>query len=418
MRRNTTCLCSRDLREKDRNSSIGAARFLLTANPHLGRALRFRARRWLKSWTPADGLVKPSKSARAALREHALEARSFSPTALEKYATCPYQFFLYAVHRLAPREVHEAIEEMSPLQRGSLVHDVLFRFFSELRERDLLPVRSGRLGEARQALDEVLDTVARRAHDDLVPAIERVWQDSVESIRADLREWLRRASEDDSGYVPWRFELSFGLANRRERDASSVTAAVELDSGLRLRGSIDLVERRPDGTLRATDYKTGKARVPRGALIDGGTSLQPLFYALALEKLNRDSAIAEGRLYYCTAAGGFEDRAVALDEAGACGGRRCRGGFARRARAPLSAGAARRRRLSLVRLPRRLRTLRGAAHGPQGRAPAASAGAPASVAMTAKRKLVDAEARRRIREDLDATLFVEAARRVPERPPS
>ncbi|MEN8182990.1 MAG: PD-(D/E)XK nuclease family protein, partial [Myxococcota bacterium] len=34
--------------------SVGTARFLLSANPHLGRALRFRARRWLRRWTPAD----------------------------------------------------------------------------------------------------------------------------------------------------------------------------------------------------------------------------------------------------------------------------------------------------------------------------------------------------------------------------
>ena len=47
---------------------------------------------------------------------------------------------------------------------------------------------------------------------DLAPAIDRVWADGIDLIRVDLREWLRRASEDDFGYVPWRFELSFGLA--------------------------------------------------------------------------------------------------------------------------------------------------------------------------------------------------------------
>ena len=57
--------------------------------------------------------------------------------------------------------------------------------------------------------------VADRYHDDLAPAIERVWLDGIAAIGADLREWLRRASLDDSGFVPRHFELSFGLEMRR-----------------------------------------------------------------------------------------------------------------------------------------------------------------------------------------------------------
>ncbi|MGE0210525.1 MAG: PD-(D/E)XK nuclease family protein [Parvibaculaceae bacterium] len=104
----------------------------------------------------------------------------------------------------------------------------------------------------------------------------------------DLREWLRRASEDGSGYVPAHFELSFGLPHRRERrhaDPRSVVEAVKLDSGLQLRGSIDLVERHPGSDIRVTDHKTGKADITRRQRIGGGTSLQPVLYALAAEKL-------------------------------------------------------------------------------------------------------------------------------------
>jgi CRISPR/Cas system-associated exonuclease Cas4 (RecB family) len=142
-----------------------------------------------------------------------------------------------------------------------------------------------------------------------------VWQDGVQSIRADLREWLRRASEDGSGFVPWRFELAFGLADRAGRDDHSVEDPVALDCGIRLRGSIDLVERRADGHLRATDHKTGRARMPSRGVVAGGSALQPVLYALALEKLYPDASIDGGRLYYCTSAGGFEEREIALDGA-------------------------------------------------------------------------------------------------------
>src|SRR5579885_1340644 len=45
--------------DADPETTRGAARYLLDANEYLGRALRARARRWLKRWTPADGLVDP-----------------------------------------------------------------------------------------------------------------------------------------------------------------------------------------------------------------------------------------------------------------------------------------------------------------------------------------------------------------------
>jgi RecB family exonuclease len=297
--------------------AVGTARYLLSVNPHLARSLRFRARRWIKRWTPADGLVSGDgflPAAGAAIQEHWLERRSYSPTALQTYSTCPYKFLLYAVWKLAPREVPAAIDELDPLQRGSLVHDVLFRLFGRLQESDLLPVRPPTLDAARVLLNEVVDEVAAEYEDTLAPAIPRVWEDGIAMIRADLREWLRRASEDTSGYVPWRFELAFGLPGRRMRDPQSVAGAVALDCGIQLRGSIDLVERRADGTLRATDHKTGKNVSKRGQVIAGGESLQPVLYALAVEKLvAREAEVAAGRLYYCTATGGYAEHEVPLD---------------------------------------------------------------------------------------------------------
>ncbi len=302
--------------EGDEEASRGAARYLVGANPHLGRALRFRGRRWnVEGWTPADGFVKPIDAGRRALAAHGLGARSYSPTALQHYALCPYKFFLHAVLKLAPREEPEAIEELDPLQRGSLVHAVQFELLGELRDAGLLPVTPARLEAARNHLDTVLEKVAARFADDLAPAIERVWRDGVQSVRADLREWLRRASEDDSGFVPWRFELSFGLPSGREADPASQAEPVALDAGLCLRGSIDLVERAGDGRLRVTDHKTGKERFEAGGIVDGGRALQPVLYALAAEKLFPGSAVDSGRLYYCTAAGGFEERRVPLDAA-------------------------------------------------------------------------------------------------------
>jgi ATP-dependent helicase/DNAse subunit B len=64
------------------------------------------------------------------MSRHTLGSRSYSPTALQNYARCPYRFFLQAIYGLAPREVAEAIDQLDPLQRGSLIHDVQFELFA------------------------------------------------------------------------------------------------------------------------------------------------------------------------------------------------------------------------------------------------------------------------------------------------
>jgi CRISPR/Cas system-associated exonuclease Cas4 (RecB family) len=290
----------------------GTARYLLDANPHLARALRARARRWIKKWTPNDGLVDPGPLAKAALARHGFDQRAYSPTALQHYAACPYRFLLQAVHRLSPREVPESVEELDPLQRGSLVHEVLYELLVVLREEGRLPLKQADFEPARDLLDRIVDRVAERWRDEVAPAIERVWEDGIASIRADVREWLVRAIADGT-WEPWKFELSFGLPHRPAQDPASRPEPAVVAGGLRLRGSIDLVEKHA-GSLRATDYKTGKVRAKKDAVVGGGETLQPVLYALALEQLFPGVKVEGGRLYYCTSAGDYEEVVIPLDE--------------------------------------------------------------------------------------------------------
>ncbi len=298
---------------KPDQESRGTAHYLLSVIPHLARALRARARRWRKRWTQADGLVDPAPEALAALQAHALTARPFSATALQNFAACPYRFLLQTVYRFRPRLDPESIDEIDPLERGLLIHEVQFKLLRDLQEAGLLPLGPHNLAAARARLDDKLNAVAADYQEKLHPAIERVWQDGIASVRNDMREWLRRTSED-AAWTPLRFELSFGLGKDREhRDAHSSDEPVALEQGLRLHGSIDLVERSATGSLRATDYKTGKQRAATGDVIKGGTSLQPALYALALEKLLPGEKVDGGRLYYSTYTGGFETVDVQLD---------------------------------------------------------------------------------------------------------
>jgi CRISPR/Cas system-associated exonuclease Cas4 (RecB family) len=307
--------------DADPETTAGTAHYLLDSNPHLARSLRSRSRKWLRRWTAFDGLVEPDKASSEALAAHRLGARSFSPTALQNYAACPYRFFLQAVQRLQPREEPAALEVIDPLTRGSLFHKVQYEVLTLLRAAEMLPITTKNIARAITAVDGVLDRVADRYEDELWPAIPKVWEDGINAIRVDLHEWLRRHDNDDGGSHTSSSCHSDCRSGREDEDPASVpdpvSIALATESGeaqaLKLRGSIDLVERHVSGKVRATDHKTGKARAKDGVVIGGGQHLQPVLYALACEKLLGDP-VESGCLYYCTADGGYKFVEVVLDE--------------------------------------------------------------------------------------------------------
>jgi CRISPR/Cas system-associated exonuclease Cas4 (RecB family) len=294
-------------------ASSGGARYLVEANPHLARSLRARWKRWAAKWTEADGLITADKSALEALAQHRLTVRAWSPSALQQFAACPYKFVLHGIHGLRPREESEPLEQMDPLTRGSFFHTVQFEVLGELKASGLLPLNSGRLSCALEISDRVLNRVAAKYEEDLAPAVPRVWKSEIEDIRTDLRGWLQHAARNDDEWEPVHFEFGFGLPLTGERDPSSTAAEAELAEGVRLRGSIDLVEKHTSrGILRVTDHKTGKPPEKVPAFVGGGQLLQPLLYGLAAEKLL--GAVESGRLFYATQRGGFEHMQVPVND--------------------------------------------------------------------------------------------------------
>ena len=286
----------------------GAARYLVTENRTLGRALQARARRWRPEWRNVDGLVDPSAEARTVLaaRYQELQRRGFSVTTLEKFAACPYRFYLASVVGLRPRDTVKQVEELDPATRGSLFHEIVHQVALELKARTRLTLAEAPQAEA--VSDRVIEQVTEKWREKLAPAIERVWQDAVEDLRLDVRYWLRELLQSD--WQVMKLELPFGLdGGVDDEDAGPVM----LDSGLSLRGRIDAIEER-QGELRATDYKTGEAPAASNAIISGGSALQPALYALAIEKLFPSRRVIGGNAYYCTARGGFTRRPVELDE--------------------------------------------------------------------------------------------------------
>ena len=288
-------------------SADGAAHYLLTASPRLRRALQFRARRWRSEWRYVDGLVEPNSLAREALdaRHARLTERGFAVTALEKYAACPYRFYLATVVGLRPRKVSAAIEEMDAATRGLLIHKLLRSASIKLHEQGLFSPSTD-FSHAKRVLMTSVSEEAAASRDELAPAIPRVWSDAIADMAADLVRWLQVTRE--SGWQPVLFEHEFG----RRGSGPSLDGAgpVMLPFGLPLQGVIDAIEQNADA-LRATDYKTGTPP-DTSVMVGRGRHLQPALYSLVLEQLFPQQQVAGGTAFYCTTKGQFERNEVAL----------------------------------------------------------------------------------------------------------
>ena len=275
-----------DLAAIGRVDAPGAGRYLIEANPFLADSLRRYGRRNRINWYAADGIVEPDAATLAVLATQRLAARSYSPSALQHFAACPYRFLLHAILRMRPREEKVALEQMDPLTRGALFHEVQFRLFRELQSAGWLPMNPANAVHVAEVADSVLDSVAGEYEEKLAPAIPRVWRDEIEGLRIDLRGWIHDAASDPGGWMPSHFEFGFGIETDETRDPHSTADEAVLDDGVRLRGAIDLIEKHPvRGTLRITDHKTGKPPQELPKYVGGERWLQPLAYAMAAEAL-------------------------------------------------------------------------------------------------------------------------------------
>ncbi len=230
-----------------------------------------------------------------------LADRLLSPTALEDYASCPRRYLMGRVLRLGEEDQPERIEEITPLDRGTLVHAVLERFIASALEEDSVPepgqpwppeARTGLL----EILDETVDDAQRRGITGgrVATLILR------RRLAAEMAIFLRTddALRADRGSTPVVAELGFGMDEPTE---------VELPDGrtLRLRGYVDRVDATADGGVLVIDYKGGSPRAFDGLAanpLDGGRRLQlPLYAKVVAEHLGRDGP--RTALYWMTRSG-------------------------------------------------------------------------------------------------------------------
>lgn len=183
-----------------------------------------------------------------------------SATSLETWAKCPLRYFLRYILHVEPQEQAEQLLEISPLEKGSLVHSILERFLREQLEACTVP----RPGEPwrpaqRTRLMEIAAEQCEEFEARGLTGKPAFWFHDRSQILADLRLLL---NEDDGRRAELRAtpvagEWSFGMPTDEARPL-----AIPLAAGrqVRFRGRIDRVDQDRSGGLVVVDYKTG--RVP------------------------------------------------------------------------------------------------------------------------------------------------------------
>lgn len=203
------------------------------------------------------------------------EIRS-SVSRLTEFVSCPYQNFARSILRLQPRP--EA--KVTPLETGSLAHDVLEGFFS-----DLDPLAFDRTDlEARltTVFDALKSDPAYRAFQ-VDPSSAYRWNSTRYALKRFLGIELARLTE--SAFRIGARELPFGLGEH-----PPLTLPLSGEGSLVLRGQIDRVDiappREDGGRARAIviDYKrTRRSGLPR--TLEEGLDLQLGAYLLYLDSV-------------------------------------------------------------------------------------------------------------------------------------
>ncbi|MGH2956546.1 MAG: PD-(D/E)XK nuclease family protein [Solirubrobacterales bacterium] len=191
----------------------------------------------------------------------------FGPSTLERYAECPYRWFVD--HELKPQRIGPQDEA---LHAGSVAHQVLEALYEEPpgAERRPTPAVLGRwIDRAGELVAELGPERLPMEIPDTAAALRRV-----EGL---VIAFLVDEAQQPTPFAPAHTEASFGDGDSDERPELSL-------AGGGLHGQIDRIDLGPAGEALVQDYKTG-------ATVDGGKGmlergkLQLQLYMLAAREL-------------------------------------------------------------------------------------------------------------------------------------
>ncbi len=221
----------------------------------------------------------------------------FSITSLENYGTCPFKFFCRKVLDLEPVKIFE--EEISPMERGSLIHNILAKYYTDRFASDkTADIKPSEESVEWYNLKKIAATeFDKQSFDGILWDYEKERligsEFSGHLVKGILKVFLENEiSSSSEQCLPAHFELSFGVNHHTDeiRDRNSIKFPIKLRTSkgsFSIVGKIDRIDIDGNGHFIVIDYKTGSS-VPGMSDIFWGMSFQlPVYLQIAAALLNR-----------------------------------------------------------------------------------------------------------------------------------
>ncbi len=259
------------------------------------------------------------------LLEFSNKDKIYSITELETYAACPFRYFVkYPLNIEEPEIIDFSI---SPLEIGSLLHNVLYKFYKEIQSNQILsPDEQTKYQNIVVFLQSIGFNVTPvilypDKKDYYLSVLLQITNEELQKIRFEhpfydieienilgltnkpgyLEMWLTAEIEKQQQnweFLPALFELSFGITTKDH------FSPVLIDNHFKLKGKIDRIEfANIDNALSfiITDYKSNLNNIASLKKILDGVSFQMPLYLVAakiLFELTSNEAKPFGAVYY------------------------------------------------------------------------------------------------------------------------
>lgn len=240
--------------------------------------------------------------------------RAISPTRLETWANCPHAYFMQSWLGIEPIERPESILQLSPLDRGTIMHEVLDRFLTIARERE--NAGAPWTPADHDELHAIALEVFRDAEASGITGRPLLWRRDQRLILAELDAFLAADEQyrAEFGARTLATELGFGVTGAEH---PAVEVALADGRVLRMRGKADRIDQRADGALVVIDYKTGRPDGYRNINGDdpvpGGRFLQLPIYAYAARAAYGDATVPVSAWYWFVGRGNNQRRGYDVD---------------------------------------------------------------------------------------------------------
>ncbi|MFQ5543390.1 MAG: PD-(D/E)XK nuclease family protein, partial [Nitrospiria bacterium] len=151
-----------------------------------------------------DGLIQPEGSTWKALKK-----KRISPTALECYARCPFQFFSMKILKLRASDRPETATGLKSADIGQLCHAILKAFYSYFHQKNYLPMLTEQ-AKILRVLKAVSREILDRYESEEMVIYPLFWEMLKEKILTMLHQMLLLDLKElaVSGFRPVAFEVS------------------------------------------------------------------------------------------------------------------------------------------------------------------------------------------------------------------